>query len=350
MRQFFENLWAYPRVALALTAAGSGALAFWVGSVFPGPVGDYPYYAPLGAVVAMSSTLLGSVRTSVQSIASIWLGSLIALVAASFLEPSPLTVAVVVGVGMLVAGWHRLGAMGSWVPTAALFVLIIGTTDPVGFVGAYGGLTLVGASIGLGMTLLFPQLPLPPADRAPDDLRAILVVQLEQLVDAFRQDRPPTGTEWDERRVPIDPALWRMRSALHLVAEAARGNRRRGRHRRRLERQIEEAKIMERVTFLVEDLTQVLGEEERAENDSVGLGRELRPAASRALQALADLLREGDGRTVDPHRQAAAEDSLSGLVEQVARVQATSPNDGLFTASSIVTNIRRCLRMPRPQE
>ena len=313
-------------------------------------MGEYPYYAPLGAVVAMSSTLLGSVRTSVQSIASIWLGSLIALIAASFLEPSPLTATLVVGVGMRVAGWHRLGAMGSWVPTAALFVLIIGATDPVGFVGAYGGLTLVGATIGVGMTLLFPQLPLPPADKALDDLREVLVVQLEQLVDALQQDSPPTGEEWEERRVPIDQALWRMRSALRLVKEAARGNRRRARNLHRLERQIEEAKIMERVTFLIEDLTQVLGEEERAENDTVGLGRELRPAASRALQALADLLREGDGRTVDADLQAAAEDGLSRLVEQIARVRAESPHDGLFTASSIVTNIRRCLSMPRPQE
>ena len=350
MRQFVKLLWASPRWTVALTAAVAAALAYWAGMAVPGPAGDYPYYAPLGAVVAMSSTLFGSARRSVQSIVSIWLGSAIALLAASFFPSDPLSVAAVVGVGMLVAGWHRLGEMGSWVPSAAVFVLIIGSTNPVGFVGAYGGLTLLGAAIGVGMTALFPQLPMQPADRSLDEVRQVLIDQLEELAQALQQDTPPTASQWDDRRLQTGPALWRMRAAMRHVTEAARGNRRRANHRGRLERQIQQAEILERVSFLIEDLSRVLSEDERAENDSVGLGKELRPDASEALRALAALLQSGDGRTVDEDLQTKAEHCLSRLVDQIGRVRATSSDDGLFTAGSIVTSIRRCLAMPRPHE
>ena len=40
-----------------------------------------------------------------------------------------------VGLGVLLAGWHRLGGSGSWTATSALFVPILGSEDP-GFVTA----------------------------------------------------------------------------------------------------------------------------------------------------------------------------------------------------------------------
>ncbi|MBB3089024.1 hypothetical protein [Nocardioides albus] len=177
---------------LALRAAGAGAIAFWVGAVFPGPAGEFPYYAPLGAVVAMSSTVMGSVRNAVQSVLSIWLGSAIALVTAAILEPSAWTAALVIGLGTMAVNWRLLGGMGQWVPTAALFVLIIGGEDPVAFVSAYGGLTLIGAMIGVVAIVLFPQLPLGPADEAMRDVPR-------------RGDRPaPAAGTCSPRRRPTD--------------------------------------------------------------------------------------------------------------------------------------------------
>lgn len=333
---------------LALTAATAGAIAFWVGAIFPGPAGEFPYYAPLGAVVAMSSTVVGSVRVSIQSIISIWLGSAIALVTAVFLTSSPVTVALVIGLGMLAVNLRWLGDMGTWVPTAALFVLIIGAEDPVAFVSAYGGLTLIGAAIGVAMTVLFPQLPLVPAERAMHDVRAAVLVQLQQLARALQGDRPPTETQWADCRAQIAPAVHRMRAERQHVIDASHGNRRRSSHVHRLARQLEQEESLERVCFLVEDLTQLLEEEERAGNDLVGLGPQLRPHAAHALLALADLVHSGDGRTVDSGIKAAADDALGELVDQIRDVRSHDfSDDEFFTAGSIVTNIRRCLETPR---
>ncbi|TQL68936.1 uncharacterized membrane protein YgaE (UPF0421/DUF939 family) [Nocardioides albertanoniae] len=333
---------------LTLTAAVAGAIAFWVGATFPGPAGEFPYYAPLGAVMAMSTTVMGSVRVSVQSVLSIWLGSAIALLTGVFLGPSPLTAALVIGVGVMVAGLRWLGDMGSWVPTAALFVLIIGTEDPVAFVSAYGGLSLIGATIGVAMIVLFPQLPLAPAERAMRDVREVVVVQLRRLADALQWEGPPTQTQWRECRAQIEPVINRMRAERQHVVDASRANRRQSRHRRRLGQQLEQERALERVCFLVEDLTQLLEEEERAGNDLVGLGPHLRPPTAQALLALADLLRSGDGRTVDVADKAAAQAALSELVDRIHDFRAGGSEDELFTAGSIVTNIRRCLEIPHP--
>lgn len=114
---------------LALTAATAGAIVFWVGGIFPGPAEEFPYYAPLGAVVAMSSTVVGSVRVSIQRIISIWLGSAIA-----GHSGVPHVESRDGGTGdrrgTLAVNLRWLGDMGTWVPTAALFVLIIGPRIP----------------------------------------------------------------------------------------------------------------------------------------------------------------------------------------------------------------------------
>jgi hypothetical protein len=65
----------------------------------------------------------------------------------------------VVGLGVLLAGWHRLGSSGSWTATSALVVLILGSQDP-GSVTAYTGLTALGAGIGLASL----QQPHPPTE------------------------------------------------------------------------------------------------------------------------------------------------------------------------------------------
>ncbi|MEU6137286.1 hypothetical protein [Nocardioides sp. NPDC047086] len=333
----------------ALTTAVAGAIAFWVGAVFPGPAGEFPYYAPFGAVVAMSSTVLGSVRKSVQSIVSIWLGSAIALAIGAVRAPEPATVALVIGLGTIAGTWSWLDDTGHWVPTAALFVLIIGTGDPVAFVSAFGGLTLIGAGIGVLMSMLFPQLPLAPAERATGAVRRKVLGQLRRLAHALQRDKPPTENQWSDFLAQLEPALQRMRAARQLVLDASRANMRRESYRYRLERQLEQAASLERVCLLVEELTQLLEEEEREGNDQVGLGPELRPATARALLALADLVESGDRHIADPEAKAVAQDALAALVDQIRDVRGgESPDDDLFTAGSIVTTIRRCLETPRP--
>ncbi len=149
--------WArHPRLGLAGKAAVAAALAWAVARAVPGPAGQYPYYAPLGALLATTTTLAGSARESAQTVAAIVAGAGIALAVDAVAPAELVGIAVVVAAGVLLAGWERLGSARSWVPTAALFVLIIGGRDPVGYVLGYAGLTALGAVVGLAVTAAFP--------------------------------------------------------------------------------------------------------------------------------------------------------------------------------------------------
>lgn len=163
LRRRIRHLWlTQPRIALALRAALAAATAWAVAGLLPGLADQYPYYAPFGAVVATTFTLASSVKESVQAVAAIALGGATAWVVDLWIGvSSPLSVALVVAAGVGLAGLPWLGTMGGWVPTAAIFTLIIGHGE-TSFSGAYAGLTLLGACIGIVVNAVFPPLPLGP--------------------------------------------------------------------------------------------------------------------------------------------------------------------------------------------
>ncbi|MGY1916746.1 hypothetical protein [Blastococcus sp. SYSU DS0973] len=346
-----QRTWArHPRWGLALRAAVAATIAWWLAQLVPGPLSDYPYYAPLGAVIATTaSTLAGSVRSSVQTVAAIALGAGVALAGDALIDQRLLTLAVVVAVGVVLAGWQRLGSSSSWLPTSAIFVLILGSENTTAYVLGYSGLTFLGALVGVAVAAVVPPLPLAPAQQTLATLREALAGQLDDLVEGLRQEHPPTQVEWRSRIHTIDPLLAQMRAAVQQTDEARRGNRRASRYRRAADRQYRQARALESLTLLVEDLTLLIAETEIADREQVPLGRQLRPPASRALAALAAVLRSVDGATADPGTTRDAYAALDDFTAELRRARVTTDDD-LFEAGNIVENLRRSLAAVRPPE
>ncbi len=345
-----RRVWArHPRLGMAVKAALAASLAWALVQLVPGPAADYPYYAPLGALIATSTTLTGSVREAAQAVTAISLGAAVALGVDAVGGPNLLTIALVVAVGVLVGSWPRLGGSKSWVPTSALFVLIIGDANPAGYVLGLAGLTLLGALVGLAVTAAFPPLPLAPAQAQLRVLRDTLADQLDDLADGLGQEQPPTAEGWQDRIRTIDPVLASMRAAVGQTREAQRGNRRARRYARDADQQLRQARTLERLTLLVEELTDVLTETERAEFEHVGLGPALRPPAARTLGALARALRSVDAETAEEGLLREAEEALQGFRDEVRRTR-TSTQDDLFVAGSIIDAVRRGLMSLSPPE
>ncbi|WP_448639646.1 FUSC family protein [Geodermatophilus sp. URMC 63] len=338
-----RRTWArHPRAGLAVKAALAAALAWHVALLLPlDPAQQYPYYAPLGAVIATSTTLSGSVRGSLQSVAAIALGAALALGVSAVLGDGVGALAVVTAASVLLAGWRLLGSSGSWTATSALFVLVLGTQDS-GFVVAYTGLTAVGAVIGLAVTAAFPPLPLAPAAEQLQVLRDTLAGQLEDLADGLQQEHPPTEDEWRRRTHRIDPVLAQMREAVQRAAEARRGNRRARHHRAAAEAQYRQARALERLSLMVEQLTQVIAETERADFERVALGPALRPPAARTLAALAAALRSVQDAAAEPEAVRRAQACLHEFADAVRHARATSADD-LFVAGDVVQTVQRSL-------
>lgn len=332
----------HPSVPLALRAALAALLAWLVVLPFGGLADTYAYYAPLGALVSVSTTVLSSIRTSIQVALSLALGACLAGAVLLVALPRPLAIGLVVGLGTLVASWRRLGTVGGWVPISALFILILGNHDPDGFVVAYLGFTILGAVVGSLVNVAFPPLRIAVALQAADDLRGTLAEQLDALADGLEQDPLPTAADWGGRRYDLEP---RARRVQELVGDASGGppvNWRVRRDQDRADRVGEHGRALVNLAFLVGELAAHLTDWERAEREAVPLGPELRPQAARALRELAAALRSVDVSTAEPEAVSAAWRELRRLADAVRDLRRRSGED-MFAAGTLVLGVEQAL-------
>lgn len=342
----------HPRWSLALRGAVAAALAWVVGVLAPAPFSEYPYYAPLGAVVATTGTLARSARESLQTVGALLLGAGIAVAADAVLDPGAPAVAVVVGVALLCAGWRVLGDMGVWVANSALFVLILGQGQDAEYIGAYAGLVVAGAGIGIVVNLLWPPLPITPSELALGALRGGLVEQLDDLAGWLDDEGPVDAEEWERRRRALYPTIEGARAAVAHAGEASRGNLRARRQIERVRAQARQAVVLGTSAEVIDEVVRLLVEWERAGRDDVALGPRLRPEVATALRSFADALREPDddgaaGGTPGVAPDAPADDpaaafgrSLDRLREAVRDARNRSGED-LLVAGALVVVLRR---------
>lgn len=327
-------------VGRALRAALAAVVAWLVVLPWGGLADEYPYYAPMGALVAVTATVAGSMRESARIAAAMSLGAVLAIMTTPL--PGLVQLAIVVGVGTYLSGWYRLGGNASWVPISGLFVLLFGADDPWGFPAAYIGLTTAGALIGLVVNALWPPLPLKDVRRSAFELRDVLCDQLEILADALAQEELPSREEWQERLHDIDPALGRMRELVSTAADARRANWRAGRWQEYGDTQERRARALDALAFLVEDITWFLIDREHADREDVAIGAALRPLTSGVLHRLARVLASWDGDDVDPGDLKEVEDALEQLVTGIRNVRQRTEDD-MMVASGVVSTVRRTL-------
>ncbi len=329
-----------PRLGLALKAAIAASLA-WLCVLPLGGAGDaYPYYAPFGAVVAVTSTFASSVRGAAQAVAAIAAAVLTTAAAELFPLPTVVSIAAVVGVGTLVGGYRRLGEMGSWVPISALFVLIVGGHHPTQYVVGYLGLTTLGAVVGVLVNGVFPPLPLTATSLSLRRLRAALADQLGELAGGLTEAGPPTPEEWHRRRRRLGPHVDEMRRLVQQAAEARRGNWRARRWQDTADRQYQHARTLERLSGLVEELVEIVIEREYADASEVALGPELRPVTADSLEALAQVLKARPEEAEWREAYLLLEDRLEGLRAATRRAWHEGDEDR-FTAAALVVDLER---------
>jgi uncharacterized membrane protein YgaE (UPF0421/DUF939 family) len=339
----------HPHLVRAFRTAVAATVAWLLVIPIPGPADRYPYYAPLGAVVAVSTTVAGSIRGSVQGVVALMIGAALALVVEPVVPWEVLALAIVVGVGSLIGGWHRLGSMASWVPISAMFVLIVGRSDPRQYVTAYLGLTALGAVVGVIANLVFAPLPLSRTGAEVSKVRATLAEQLRDLAEGLRHDDPLTREEWAERHHALMPVTRQMSSMVAEASEARRANWRASHWRQTADQQYERARALEQLAFLIEDVTELLATSEVAGIQHIALGPQLRPPTADVLDTLADLLADGDSPLSEPDHLRRIDRALARLVD-ATRERREATDDDLFSAGSLVMAVRRAVASMVPDD
>jgi uncharacterized membrane protein YgaE (UPF0421/DUF939 family) len=334
---------------LSLKAALAAALSWLAVQPLWGVADDYPYYAPLGAVIAVTSTVAGSVRESVQGLAAILVGATLTLTVTRLDLPVVADLTLVVAFGTAISGWHRFGTKASFVPVTALFVLIVGRGDTLDYAVAYLGLTTLGAVIGIALNLAFPPLALGRMADSVSRLRGVLAGQLDELAEGLASDNPLTTEEWSSRRHAIRPTMEEMQRVVGHATDDRRANWRARRWSDHAEQRYQQARALQQVAFLIEDITALVIEQEHSEKECVALGPELRPYAARALGTMADVLESVEGESADPDTLRSADEAVVALADAIRAARDRSSSD-LFAAGTVVAGARRALASLVPDQ
>ncbi|MFD5601206.1 aromatic acid exporter family protein [Leucobacter sp. NPDC058333] len=213
------------RLLLALKAAIGVTAAWLIGRLLPGELETYAYYAPLGALLGVAPTIVSSVRTSIELIAGIVIGVAIGWALVGTGTPWYVRAPVAAGVGMLIAGVRTLGEGRTYVPIAAVFVVILGAGDPESYVAGYVAQFGIGLLVGTLVNVVFiPPLTYGYARSRVADLKSDFASAADDLAAVLLGEWPPDRADW------LDDARRRQRSVDEVEAmvveakESGRGN------------------------------------------------------------------------------------------------------------------------------
>jgi uncharacterized membrane protein YgaE (UPF0421/DUF939 family) len=336
--------------AQSLKAAVAAGLAWLIVLPLGGVADAYPYYAPLGAVIAVSSTVAGSLRSSIQAVVSIAIGAAIAVGVMLVTElPAAIDIVLVVLIGSPVTGWRVFGSQASYAPISGLFVLIIGQDDPLAMATAYTGLAALGATVGIVLNALLPPLALNPVTSSIRHLREVLADQLDDLAEGLLSEDRLTPAQWAERQREIRPNTEHLQQVVAHATESRRANWRAKRWSQTAERRYEQARALQQVAYLIEDITALVTEQEHADRELVALGPRLRPHAAHALQDLARTLRSVEAETAEEDELREADASVNKLADEIRDERHRTEHD-LFTAGTIVAGVRRVMASLTPDD
>ncbi len=202
-RRWWTDAITADRLLLAAKTAAAAALAWYLAPFVPFAQSEYSYYAPLGVLVSMYPTVARSASSGVQALVGLALGISLGLgsLAVVGLGLSRIVaVAIVILIGVLLAGVRALGVGRDWVAIAGLFVLLLGGADPDGYSSSYLITMAFGVLVGVVVNLVVvPPLRTKRADDRLAQLRDELGAALHRIGDslaghAFDSDAADTAT------------------------------------------------------------------------------------------------------------------------------------------------------------
>ncbi|WEO76965.1 FUSC family protein [Cryobacterium sp. SO2] len=337
-----------PRLLQAVKTAVAVAIAWKLAPLMPGVADAYPYYAPLGVIVASFPTLMGSITNAVQTLAGLVIGICLAAAVIIFSEPSLLTVSLVVGIGILFGGIRQLGAGREYVPIAGLFVLIVGGPNADGYSIGYVSQMTLGIVVGLAVNLLVaPPLRVTAAVKELSGLRGALGLHLGSLADALDASWPPAEGEWSTQGQTLAGTTAAVRRTLADADESRRINPRARIRPHDLRTDYDDLAALENVTFYVRDLTDVLAGAAWGTPVPVELPDLLRPPLCAAARATAAVVTEWDTGSTSLATLQTAEDAVAAVTQAIHDHRELGA-EAIVAASAATLDLTRMLAALRP--
>jgi hypothetical protein len=340
------------RLLLAAKTAIAAGLAWPAAQLLPGAVDDYSYYAPLGALISMMPTLMGSLRASLQTIVGLGIGIGLAWVVIQSPLPGSASVPIAVGIGVLLGGLRGLGAGRDYVPIAALFVLVVGGARADDF--SLGYLVQMGVGIVIGILvnlLIVPPLKLRESASEVIGLRQGIAETLDGMANALVESWPPKHRDWFDQVGTLEASIRAAEPVLEEARESRRLNPRARRHEYDLQEDYDDLRALEAIGRHTRDLGETVSAAIWSDPVPVGIPDELREPLSTALSRMADLVRAWDEKAGAAEAVQQAEQSLDDLRAVGQGLGAGGQADGVLGTTAFT--LRRMLavietRIPPP--
>ncbi|NNG41046.1 hypothetical protein HJ588_17445 [Flexivirga sp. ID2601S] len=319
-------------VGMSLKTALAAGIAWQLGMILPAYLPQYAFYAPLGALTVMYSSLYDSAVEGLRVLAAVATGVLVSLTLQLVAGPNALSVAVALGVGVLLGNLRKLADQGSWVPLAALFVFTAGQTHTTEYVVGYMSQLLLGAGVGLVVnSVVFPPLALHETERAGRAVRRDIVRVLSALSGLLEADHATADERADDlssAAASLPESRQRLRTAMSQARRAGHGNPRRQRWQGSRSEVLALAGATERCAGMTEDLARETLEEVPA------LRRAMVPTLAQAVTSLRDLI----------VRSPAGVPSDAEVRRTDEAIDRAASRARSFPEQRTVAGLRRCLR------
>jgi uncharacterized membrane protein YgaE (UPF0421/DUF939 family) len=338
---------AQPRLLLAGKTAFAASVAWLLAPFIPLADADYSYYAPLGAVVSMYPTLVRSVRTGLQALAGLALGAGVAFGVLAVGGPRVISIALVVGVGVLLAGARFLGEGRNWVPITGLFVLLIGGVNADNYSINYLVYMVLGVAVGVLVTVLIaPPLYLQRAEVRLNHLRDQVAEHLRDLAEAL-DSGADADRDWAANIAGLEETSADVRGAVAQSDESRRGNPRARRTEERSTENYRRLRALERSLFYVRDLTDVLGALEPIDSPKRQTPDVMRGELPDAVAAVANLVASPVRDEESVHLLAAAESAVDALARSLDERAGGRPSSVAHSLTAAVC-LERIVESARP--
>jgi len=213
------------RLLLALKAAVAVIAAWLLAVLLPGELDDYAYYAPLGALLGVTPTVIASIRTSIELVAGIVLGVAVGWALIGLGVPWFVRAPLAAGIGVVIAGARILGEGRVYVAIAGVFVVILGADDPESYGLAYVVQFALGLVIGTVVNLVFlPPLKFASARTRISALRGEIADRIDELAEVLVAEWPPDRDDWLDDTRHLRSAVDDARDLVDEARESSRAN------------------------------------------------------------------------------------------------------------------------------
>jgi uncharacterized membrane protein YccC len=186
--------------------------------------GPAPLLAPLTTLLVAQVTVFETIRSGLQRVGSVVAGVLVAVLLSTVVGLTWWGLALVILASLVVGQFLRLGEQALEVPISAMLVLAV-TGQPEAAALSRVLETLIGAVVGVAVTVIGPPVYVQPAADAvgelADDLATLLRAMGEELTEGWSGDQ---ARAWARRAQELDRPLRVAENALVRAEESLRMN------------------------------------------------------------------------------------------------------------------------------